>query len=485
MRANASLLTSPLGILEAQPRRVAAHNARILDSGTLITNDTGHWQVLTGKEYGRYLSGALTDEDRLGGELAAKDFVREHLDFPRLGSALSARYLLDWPGPRVHTVVVTRRCNFKCVYCHASVVSVNDRSTDMSVETARKTVDLIFETANPEVTIEFQGGEPLLNWPVVKFIVEYARLKNKTAGKTLHFGLISNFSLLDEARVDWLIACGVSFCTSLDGPADIHDRNRTFLGGNGHASVVAGLKMILAKRAAGAGVDAPNAICTVTRGSLGRAREIIDQAVGLGLERVQLGPLDPVGFARRSWDTIGYTSEEFVTFYADALDYIIELNNKGVKVYEKMALVLLIRILEGGHWRFPNGDAVARLAYDWDGAVYTGEDGRLLAAEGDAFFKIGDVRTSSLPDLLDHPVVRASLSAATTWAQPQCFQCAYSPYCTLQPVYNYETQGSPWGQMPNNGWCRKIMGVFDVLFARLQQDQTRQVLESWLDHKNR
>ncbi|NNN05249.1 MAG: radical SAM protein, partial [Elusimicrobia bacterium] len=443
MRAEGSRLTSPVGLPEAEPRRVAAHGARVIGGGTLITNDEGQWRVLSGTDYRRYASGEIADEDALGAELSAQGFVREHLDFPRLGAALAARHLLDWPGPSVHTIVVTRRCNFKCVYCHASVVAVDDSSTDMDVETARRTVDLVFQTGNPEITIEFQGGEPLLNWPVVKFVVEYARLKNKTAGKTLHFGLISNFSLLDEAKADWLIERGVSFCTSLDGPADLHDRNRTFLGGNGHASVIAGLKMIQAKRAAGAKVDAPNAICTVTRGSLSRAKEIVDQAVGLGLERIQLGPLDPVGFARRSWDAVGYTSAEFVAFYADALDHLIALNSQGVKAYEKMALVLLIRILEGGRWRFPNGDGLARLAYDWDGSVYTGEDGRLLAAEGDAFFKIGDVRTSRLPELLEHPTVRASLYASLSWSQPQCFQCAYAPYCTVQPVFNHETQGSP------------------------------------------
>jgi His-Xaa-Ser system radical SAM maturase HxsB len=485
MRAEASRLTSPSGKLEAEPRRVGAHNARVVGGGTLITNDAGRWSVLSAADYARYVSGSIPDGEPLAERLSADDFVREHLDFPRMGAALSSRHLLHWPGPGVHTIVVTRRCNFKCVYCHASVVPADDASTDMTPDVARRAVDLVFQSANPKLTIEFQGGEPLLNWPVVKFVVEYARLKNKTAGKDLHFGLISNFSLLDEAKADWLIERGVSFCTSLDGPADLHDRNRTFLGGNGHASVLAGLKLILAKRSAGAKVDAPNAICTVTRGSLSRAREIVDQAVGLGLERIQLGPLDPVGFARRSWDAIGYTSEEFVAFYADALDHLIALNKRGVKAYEKMALVLLIRILEGGHWRFPNGDGVARLAYDWDGAVYTGEDGRLLAAEGDAFFKIGDVRTSALTELIDHPTVKASQYAALSWSQPQCFHCAYAPYCTVQPVFNHETQGSPWGQMPTNGWCGKMMGIFDVLFARLQDSESRKALESWLEYKDR
>ncbi len=485
MRAEASRLTSPTGTLESEPRRVAAHNARVLGGGVLVTNDAGEWHVLSAADYGRYLKGAIPDEDALGAALAGKDFFRDHLDFPRMGSALTARHLLSWPGPSVHTLVVTRRCNLKCVYCHASVVGADDASTDMSVDTARQAVDLVFESANPEITIEFQGGEPLLNWPVIKFIVDYARAKNKAAGKELHFGLISNFSLLTEEKADWLIERGVSFCTSLDGPQDLHDKNRTFLGGNAHAAAVAGLKMLVAKRKAGVKVDMPNAICTVTRLSLGRAREIVDQAVGLGLERIQLGPLDPVGFARRSWDTIGYSTEEYVAFYAEALDHILSLNKQGVKAYEKMALVLLIRILEGGHWRFPNADGLARLAYDWDGSVYTGEDGRLLAAEGDAFFKIGRVGESHLSDLLDHPTVKASLYASMSWSQPMCFSCAYAPYCTVQAVFNHETQDSLWGQMPTNGWCGKMMGIFDVLFARLQDPDARRILESWLEYKDR
>ena len=485
MPAEASRLTSPRGAVEPEARRVPAHAARLLGDGVLITNDAGEWHILSREEYARYAAGAIPDEHPLGELLGAKDFIREKLDFARMGGAMASRHLLAWPGPSVHTMVVTRRCNFKCVYCHASVVAQDDASTDMTAETARRAVDLVFQSANPELTIEFQGGEPLLNWPVIKFIVEYALLKNKAAKRTLHFGLISNFSLLTEEKADWLIARGVSFCTSLDGPADLHDRNRTYLGGNGHASVLAGLKMILEKKKAGAKVDAPNAICTVSRGSLGRAREIVDQVVGLGLERVQLGPLDPVGFARRSWDAIGYTTEEFVAFYAEALDHLISLNKRDVKAYEKMALVLLIRILEGGHWRFPNADGLARLAYDWDGSIYTGEDGRLLAAEGDAFFKIGSVATSKLSDLLDHPTVKASLLASMSWSQPMCFQCAYAPYCTVQPVYNHETQGGLFGQTPTNGWCGKMMGIFDVLFARLQDPEARKVLESWLEYKDR
>ncbi len=487
-----SRLTEPVGTLEAAPLRVAAHNARKLGSSVLITNDIGEHSMLTDADYERYLGGRIANDDVLTtgvGKvpgLLQKDFIRDQLDFAHLANRTVPRQLLDWKGPKVHTVVVTQRCNFKCVYCHASVVGVERTDKDMTVETARQVVDLIFSSPNPILMIEFQGGEPLLNWPVIKFIVYYAKEKNKHHKRALHFGLISNFSLLDDEKIDFLIANGVSFCTSLDGPKDLHDQNRIFLGGNSHESVLAGLRKVVAKKTAGAKTDTPNAICTVTRHSLSRAPEIVDQLVALGLERIQFGPLEPIGFAKKSWDTIGYTSAEFVKFYADALDYIIALNRKGVKCYEKMTLILIVRILEGAHWRFPNADGIARLAYNHDGGIYTCEEGRLLANAGDEFFKIGHASSSSFSDLLDHPTVRASLLASNIQqAQPMCFQCAYNPFCSVLPVYNHATQDSIFGRMPDNGWCEQMMGIFDVVFTKLQDPEARKVLESWLEYKDR
>jgi sulfatase maturation enzyme AslB (radical SAM superfamily) len=54
---------------------------------------------------------------------------------------------------------------------------MDQKELDMSKETAKKVVDTIFYTSNPSITIEFQGGEPLVNWDVIKFIVEYAEKK--------------------------------------------------------------------------------------------------------------------------------------------------------------------------------------------------------------------------------------------------------------------------------------------------------------------
>lgn len=480
-----SRLTGLADLPAPDAAKVAAHNWRRLGDKILVTNDGGHHAILTPEDYRRYLKGAIKPEEPVGKELLEKGFFRDQLNFRVLAEASAARNLLESKGPEVHTVVVTLRCNFKCLYCHASVVGAERTDMDMTPETARAVVDMIFQSPSPTLMIEFQGGEPLLNWPVIKFIVTYARRKNEMYKKALHMGLISNFSLLDDEKIDFLVANGVSFCTSLDGPAEVHNKNRVYLGGNTHEQVVAALRKLQARRAADPKIDTPNAICTVTRHSLPYHKEIVDQLVGLGLERIQLGPLDPVGFARKSWDSIGYTSKQFLEFYANALDYVIMLNKKGVKAYEKMAMILLVRILSGEQWRFPNADGLSRLAYNYNGDVFTCEDGRLLANEGDEFFKLGNVASSSFAEIMDSSTLKLSVLAAGACSQPMCSQCAYQNVCTVQPTYNHQTQGSVWGHMPTNGWCEKMMGLFDLLHVRLQDPETKKVLEGWLDYKNR
>ena len=107
--------------------------------------------------------------------------------------------------------------------------------TDMSLEIARASVDMALSTTSPWLTIEFQGGEPTANWETLTEIVRYATLKNHKVKKELSFSLVTNFSLMTEEKMDWLIAHKIQVCTSLDGPADLHDKIRIFNEGSSHA----------------------------------------------------------------------------------------------------------------------------------------------------------------------------------------------------------------------------------------------------------
>ena len=65
-------------------------------------------------------------------------------------------------------------------------------------------------------------------------------------------------------------------------------------------------------------------------------------------------------------------------------------------------------------------------------------------------------------------------------AQPVCARCVYQPYCGVCPVYNYETQGSLWGNMPSNDRCGLFKGTFDALFTLLKDPEKAAILNKWV-----
>lgn len=486
-----SRLTSP-----SFDPRAADHvgPAAIRDFGSwvLLTNDFGRWLMLDKPDFERFAKGGLDPAEPLRAELASRGFLRDSLDFPELAASfLKLTSFRHIPGPSLHMIVVTLRCNQKCRYCHSSVVDPSRTDTDMDLETAKRTVDFIFATPNPSICIEFQGGEPLLNWPVVKFIVEYAQAKAKASNRRLLLALVNNFTLMSDERLAYLMDKGVSICTSLDGPADLHDRNRPLLGsGEAQSKVVAWLKRIVATCEAEPEqrrLYRPSALMTTTRFSLTRGREIVDLYSELGMDQIFLRPLSPIGYAKRVWGEIGYGPEDFVRFYEETLDYILELNRTGKSsIMERNALILLTKIVRGEDpgfmdLRWPSGAALGCLAYNFDGRIFVSDEGRMVDHQGDALFQVGDVRSSDWNSVLDHPTARACASSSNLETQPMCGQCVYKPWCGVEPVFHYEMQRSIAGRMPDSPWCKVHMGLFDILMRRLRDPQARAVFDGWLE----
>ncbi|MDE2491691.1 MAG: His-Xaa-Ser system radical SAM maturase HxsB [Elusimicrobia bacterium] len=465
-------------------------NFRDFGSWGLLTNDWGRWLMLDKPDFARVLSGKVGPDEPLYAELAARGFLRERMDFPELADA--HQRLTSYrrtPGPSLHMIVVTLRCNQKCLYCHSSVVDPSRTDTDMDLETAKRTVDFIFNTPDPSICIEFQGGEPMLNWPIVKFITLYAQAKARAQKRRLIVALVNNFTLMNDERLRFLADRGVSICTSLDGPADLHNANRPFLGGGEAQQKVVGWLKDIMKRAEEdptRKLYLPSALMTTTRLSLTRGREIVDVYRELGMDQIFLRALSPIGYAKRVWDQIGYEPEEFVRFYADTLDYILELNRSGrSQIMERYALVLLTKIVKGQDTgfmdlRWPAGAVLGCLAYNYDGRIFVSDEGRMVDHQGDPTFQVGRV-TDSWQDVIDHPTARACVAASNLETQPMCAQCAYKPWCGVEPVFHYEMQGTVAGRLPDSPWCRAHMGVFDVLMQRLRDPGSREVFDRWLE----
>jgi His-Xaa-Ser system radical SAM maturase HxsB len=355
----------------------------------------------------------------------------------------------------------------------------------MTWETARRAVDAALSSVSPSITLEFQGGEALLNWPVLKRAADYAIAANRKAGKDLAITVVTNLAAMDGKKMEFIVSRGISVCTSLDGPADLHEANRRRLGGSSHAPAVRWLRA-LKKRAKGGGRDSlPSALMTTTRLSLGREREIVDEYRRLGLGGIFLRPLSPVGYAGSVWGEIGYSPEDFGDFYEKALAYIMGLNRSGERFVERTAALLARKILlkQDPNYldlRSPCGAAAGQLAYNWDGEVYTCDEGRMVGARGDKLFRVGRVGSLSPAGAVSAPSSRLCAVSSCLESQPRCFRCAYKPYCGICPVHNYETQGSPWGDMVSGSWCAVQKRVFGAVFRRLARPGDRKIIESWI-----
>ncbi len=138
---------------------------------------------------------------------------------------------------------VTEDCNFRCKYCIYSDYYEYTRGYSknyMEFSIAKKAIDLYFSLLrmgmryNPlrRPQIGFYGGEPLLNFELIKKSVEYVERKYGYF-KTCYYNLTTNGSLLDKEKADWLIQHNFSIAVSLDGPEEEHDRNRVYINGKG------------------------------------------------------------------------------------------------------------------------------------------------------------------------------------------------------------------------------------------------------------
>lgn len=136
-------------------------------------------------------------------------------------------------------IFLTNSCNLKCIYCYEDGVehkAVGDEQED----TALQTVDWLIEQSAQvkKLNIIFFGGEPFLNYPLMKKIVEYSQQKVREAGKRIGFSVTTNATLLDDEKIAFLKKHNVRVTISIDGPREIHDMQRPFPDGKGSYDLI-------------------------------------------------------------------------------------------------------------------------------------------------------------------------------------------------------------------------------------------------------
>lgn len=130
---------------------------------------------------------------------------------------------------------VAHTCNLNCSYCFASQGKFHGERALMPFEVGRRALDFLMENSGSRrnLEVDFFGGEPLMNWDVVKRLVAYARSVEKERGKNFRFTLTTNGMLIDQEVIDFANREMDNVVLSLDGRKEIHDALRVDYAGNG------------------------------------------------------------------------------------------------------------------------------------------------------------------------------------------------------------------------------------------------------------
>src|SRR5262245_27432943 len=384
------------------------------------------------------------------------------------------------PTP-LHIFVVTLRCEHSCPYCQVSRQSKDRSRFDMSPETADRALRIAFQSPSPGIKIEFQGGEPLLNFGLVERIVAQARIEAVKSGKRVEFVIASNLALLDDAVLAFCKTKDVQLSTSLDGPANLHNKNRPRPGGNSHALAVLGIRLAQERL----GADRIGALMTTTEASLDQVEAIVDEYVGLKLDGIFLRPLSPYGFAIKTKAYRRYDSAKWMDFYRRGLRYILDLNRRGTPFTEFYARLVLQRMLSDrptGYvdLRSPAGTGLGALVYNYDGRVFASDEGRMLAETGDSTFELGRVEPSTYSSLILSDKLIELVASSLAQCAPECLDCVFEPHCGADPVYHHATQRDAVGIKPLSGFCSRQKGVMGLLVDLLDNSpDDAAILRRW------
>lgn len=121
------------------------------------------------------------------------------------------------------TLMICQECNMKCAYCYGDGGEYNNRGK-MSLETALRAIDYLIENSlDTKLAIAFLGGEPLLNFGLIKEIVKYCSIKEAETGRTFSYTITTNGTLMTPEIENFLISNHIKTQISIDGTKEDHD----------------------------------------------------------------------------------------------------------------------------------------------------------------------------------------------------------------------------------------------------------------------
>ena len=146
---------------------------------------------------------------------------------------------------------VVHDCNLRCAYCYGEGGSYGGVRKPMSKEVAIRAIDFLLEQGKDqkEYSVIFFGGEPLMNFELIKVVTQYCKAKEQEKDIKIYLGMTTNGTLLTEEVLDFLDENDISVGVSIDGPQEVNDTCRKCVDGSGSfAKILPNIKEIIRRR---------------------------------------------------------------------------------------------------------------------------------------------------------------------------------------------------------------------------------------------
>ncbi len=451
----------------------------------VLTNLVGEYVVVSKDQLNSFTRKTLLQQDELYADLKAKHFLYDYKSDVAV-NLLALKYRTKKSKlssfTSLHIFVVSLRCDHSCPYCQVSRQNLKGSLYNMSQETADRGLDFAFKSPSSSIKIEFQGGEPLLNFDLIQYIVISAEERNKHSQKNIQFVIATNLAFIDDDILSFCYEHKIQISTSLDGPEDLHNKNRPRRGKNSYDLTISGINKV--RQALG--YDSVSALMTTTKNSLPRVNEIIDEYIKLGFNSIFLRPLSPYGFAIKTKNYNKYDTQAWLDFYFKGFEYILEINRQGYFFTEQYSAIILSKMFspdETGYvdLQSPAGIGIAAIVFNYDGDVYASDEARMLAEMNDKTFRLGNLLKDTYEDIIGSDVLLDTIEHTMTESVPGCSDCGFQAFCGSDPVFHHATQGDRIGHKPSSAFCHKNMEITRYLI-RLMEDNpgAKSILMSWV-----
>jgi uncharacterized protein len=349
---------------------------------------------------------------------------------------------------------VTNQCNLSCTYCYEYgedkiVDTENGRKPKfMSEQTARESVEFMLRESgdNPLAHLTFFGGETLLNLPVLKSTIEYARRRAAEVGKEVDFSLTTNATLLKPDVIEFLAENRVGVTISIDGPKEVQDQFRVFSNGTGSYDIVMPKIRELLRRHRTRPVGA-RVTLTTNHLDIHRIFRHLTEEVGfweVGFAPVTTSPNRDYAIAESGFDSM---LRQFQSLAADFLDAALAGRHHGFSNVKDT----LEEIHKGVSKPFPCGAGLGLLGVSTDGDValchrFAGSDEH----------KMGTVRTG-----IDRLVQIGFLEKHHIADKTDCSRCWARPLCAGGCYHEAHTRYGDTSR-PNLHYCEWIRAWTDT-----------------------